>query len=430
MSDFDVVVVGGRVAGASTALLLARSGVRVALLDRGSYGSDTLSTHGLMRAGVWQLNRWGVLPSLVAAGTPPILRTAFHYADGESVEVALRPTAGVEALYAPRRLLLDRLLVDAAASAGVEVRHETTVTSPNFEGDRVVGVRARDEQGRAQTIRATVTVGADGVHSTVATQIGAPVVWRARSAGAVLYRYYADLPTIGYEWAYGAGVAAGLIPTNDGLTCVFVGTAPPRMRELRRQGVADAFATILGEAFPALPARVATAVPAGRLQGWPAVRGFGVAARGRAGRLSVMRAITRTPSPPMASPTGSGTPSCSPTRSWTCWVAGSPSRRRSRNTSPRATGCPPRCSRRPRRSRRTTGTPTRCARCYGRSAPRWPTSWNCCPVSSGAWARSSPRESLAREELFSSANGRCPGRQWASMPMGSGRRPASGPHLG
>ena len=226
MSDYDVVVVGGRVAGASTALLLARSGARVALVDRGTYGSDTLSTHGLMRAGVLQLTRWGLLPSLVAAGTPAIRRTAFHYADGETVEVALRPTAGVEALYAPRRLLLDRMLVDAAAAAGADVRHETTVTSLLCEGDRVVGVRARDKQGRAQTIRAAFTVGADGVRSTIAARIGAPVVWRARSAGAVLYRYYAGLPTIGYEWAYGDGVAAGLIPTNDGLTCVFVGTAP------------------------------------------------------------------------------------------------------------------------------------------------------------------------------------------------------------
>ena len=181
MSDFDVVVVGGRVAGASTALLLARSGARVVLVDRGTYGSDTLSTHGLMRAGVLQLTRWGLLPILVAAGTPAIRHTAFHYADGETVEVALRPTAGVEALYAPRRMLLDRILVDAAAAAGAEIRHETTVESLLCEGDRVVGVRARDEQGRAQTIRAAFTVGADGVRSTIAARTGAPVVWRARS---------------------------------------------------------------------------------------------------------------------------------------------------------------------------------------------------------------------------------------------------------
>jgi flavin-dependent dehydrogenase len=274
MSDYDVVVVGGRVAGASTALLLARSGVRVALLDRGGYGSDTISTHGLMRAGVLQLSRWGVLPGLVAAGTPAIRRTAFHYADGETVEVALRPTAGVGALYAPRRLLLDRILVDAAAAAGAEVRHDATVTALDREGDRVVGVRVRDRTGREQRITATVTVGADGMRSTVAARTCAPVVWQARTAGAVLYRYYAGLPTIGYEWAYGDGVAAGLIPTNDGLVCVFVGCAPQRMRALRRHGVAEAFSTVLAEASPAMQERVATSVPDGRLQGWPAVPGF------------------------------------------------------------------------------------------------------------------------------------------------------------
>ena len=73
-STYDVVVVGGRVAGASTALLLARAGARVALVDRAAYGTDTLSTHGLMRAGVLQLSRWGLLDEVVAAGTPPIRR--------------------------------------------------------------------------------------------------------------------------------------------------------------------------------------------------------------------------------------------------------------------------------------------------------------------------------------------------------------------
>ena len=96
---YDVVVVGGRVAGASTAMLLARAGARVALRrPRRPYGTDTLSTHGLMRAGVLQLSRWGLLDRVVAAGTPPIRRTVFHYADGEPVQVSIRPSAGVDAL--------------------------------------------------------------------------------------------------------------------------------------------------------------------------------------------------------------------------------------------------------------------------------------------------------------------------------------------
>jgi flavin-dependent dehydrogenase len=274
MDVVDAVVVGGRVAGASTALLLARSGARVALLDRGRYGSDTLSTHGLMRAGVLQLDRWGLLPTIRAAGTPPIRQTDFHYADGETVQVALRPSPGVEALYAPRRLLLDRILADAAAEAGAEVRHRTAVTEVVREDGRVVGVRARDEHGRERVIRAAMTVGADGVRSTVATQVGAPIARQGRSGGAVLYRYHADLPTVGYEWAYGEGVAAGLIPTNDGLTCVFVGTTPRRMRDLRRQGVSAAFDTLLAESFPGFSARVRAATPAGRHRGWAALPGY------------------------------------------------------------------------------------------------------------------------------------------------------------
>ncbi|HEX7212159.1 MAG TPA: FAD-dependent oxidoreductase, partial [Propionibacteriaceae bacterium] len=125
MNGYDVVVVGGRVAGASTALLLARAGVRVVLLDRDRHGSDTLSTLGMMRGGVLQLARCGLLADVTAAGTPPIRQVVFHYADGEQVSVAIKPSAGVEALYAPRRYLLDRLLVDAATAAGVEVLHET-----------------------------------------------------------------------------------------------------------------------------------------------------------------------------------------------------------------------------------------------------------------------------------------------------------------
>ena len=170
-AKYDVVVVGGRVAGASTALLLARAGARVALVDRAAHGTDTVSTHGLMRAGVLQLSRWGLLDDVLAAGTPSIERTTFHYADGDSVEVRIRPTPGVPALYGPRRYLLDRILVDAAAAAGVHVRHEATVIALlRDETARVTGVRVAGRDGTTADLRAAITVGADGVRSGVATE--------------------------------------------------------------------------------------------------------------------------------------------------------------------------------------------------------------------------------------------------------------------
>lgn len=274
MNGYDVVVVGGRVAGASTALLLARAGARVALLDRSRAGSDTVSTHGLMRAGVLQLRRWGLLDEVVAAGTPAIRSTVFHYAGRPGVTVSIRADAGVDALYAPRRHLLDRLLVDAAARAGAEVLHETTVTALRHDvGGRVRGVHAVDRSGRTIHLAAPVTVGADGVRSTVATLTGASVVRKGRSCSAMCYRYYGALPAGGYEWAYGDGAAAGLIPTNDGETCVFVGTSPERLRELRRHGAEHAFASLLARAAPGLVDRVAAATPVGRMRGWAGVPG-------------------------------------------------------------------------------------------------------------------------------------------------------------
>ena len=132
---WDVVVVGARVAGASTALLLARAGLRVLVVDRARRGSDTVSTHALLRPGVLQLRRWGVLDAVREGGTPPVRRTTFVYGE-DVVSVAIRPSSGVDALYAPRRHLLDRVLTDAAAEAGGDVLHEVTVARVLEDGGR------------------------------------------------------------------------------------------------------------------------------------------------------------------------------------------------------------------------------------------------------------------------------------------------------
>ena len=110
---YDAIVVGARVAGASTAMLLARRGLRVLMVDRRRPGTDTLSTHAQMRGAVLQLQRWGLMDRVTSTGAPPIRRTTFHY--GDAVEVVdLKPGAGVEALYAPRRDVLDSILVEVS----------------------------------------------------------------------------------------------------------------------------------------------------------------------------------------------------------------------------------------------------------------------------------------------------------------------------
>ncbi len=273
-TTYDAVVVGGRVAGASTAMLLARAGARVVLLERAPYGSDTVSTHALMRAGVLQLSRWQLLDQVVAAGTPAVRRTLFHYEDDETVQVSVRPSPGVDALYAPRRRVLDRVLVDAAAAAGAEVRHGVTVTGLTHDRfGHVTGVRADTRRGRRFDVRGRIVIGADGFRSAVADAVGAEVEQRGTHASAVLYGYYSELPSAGYEWAYGRRAAAGMVSTNDGLTCVFVSTTPQQMRSLRRDGAESAFRSLFAAAAPALVDRLDASTRIGRLRGWAAVHG-------------------------------------------------------------------------------------------------------------------------------------------------------------
>jgi flavin-dependent dehydrogenase len=244
---WDAVVVGARVAGASTALLLARAGLRVLCLDRARRGSDTVSTHAFMRAGVLQLSRWGLLDDVRRAGTPPIHRVTFRYGE-DAVSVTLRPSPGVDALYAPRRTVLDAVLVDAAERAGAEFRHGAAVTGLlRGPGDRVTGVTYRGRDGRPHTAHAALVIGADGRESVVADAVAAPALFTGREATSVVYGYWADVPVDGYVWAYGPGASAGAIPTNDGLTCVFAGGRREMLAELvGRHGAAGAMDHLAG----------------------------------------------------------------------------------------------------------------------------------------------------------------------------------------
>jgi flavin-dependent dehydrogenase len=257
---YDAVVVGARAAGAATAMLLAHAGLTVLVVDRSRYRADTLSTHALMRGGVVQLHRWGLLDRIVDAGTPPVRRTTFRYAQ-EDVTVTIKPSHGVDAFYAPRRTLLDPVLVDAAVAAGADVRYGVTVTDVRRDRQgRVIGVEGGDDTGRPIAVDAGLVIGADGLRSTIADRVGAPIEHAGAAAGAVVYGYWSDVDTDGYEWAYRPGAAAGLIPTNDGLTCVFAGSTPSRIGRGGRQALEE----VVRRASPAIAERIAAgAAPAG-----------------------------------------------------------------------------------------------------------------------------------------------------------------------
>jgi 2-polyprenyl-6-methoxyphenol hydroxylase-like FAD-dependent oxidoreductase len=271
---YDVLIVGARCAGAATAMLLAQRGVRVLAIDRGAYGADTLSTHALMRGGVLQLHRWGILPRIILAGTPAIPRTAFHYGDAVT-EVAIKPAHGVGALYAPRRTVLDRALVDAAREADAEVRHGYALA--DLCRDRHGRIRHAVIQGcdgRPEEFNVDLVVGADGAGSTVARIVAAPMLREGTQASAVVYGHWSGVPDTGYHWYYRDGLSAGVVPTNGGQHCVFIAVSRDRYRDEVRFGVDSSYHRILAEVSPELAASVAFSGLESRLWAFLGRKGF------------------------------------------------------------------------------------------------------------------------------------------------------------
>jgi len=219
---YDVIVVGARVAGAATAMLLARHGLRVLVVDRVSFPSDTISSHQLQVPGVVLLQRWGLLGRLVAAGTPPTRRVRFDAGAGLVLDGQFPAYEGVDALYSPRRTLLDSILVEAAREAGAEVRENFRVTQVTASDGRVTGIRGRARGGPAVTETASLVIGADGKRSLVAGAVGARRYRERPVRSFASYSYWSGVPLSGGELYQRPGRAVAVFPTNDGLTMVYV----------------------------------------------------------------------------------------------------------------------------------------------------------------------------------------------------------------
>jgi 2-polyprenyl-6-methoxyphenol hydroxylase-like FAD-dependent oxidoreductase len=261
---YDAIVVGARCAGSPLAMLLARKGYRVLVVDRATFPSDTVSTHVLHPGAVAALERWGLRERLASTGCPPIHTYAFDF--GPLTITGSPGTMESPVAYCPRRTILDKLLVDAAVLAGAQVREGYRVEEIILDGQRVVGIRGISKQGDRTTERACIVVGADGHTSLVAQAVQRERYNEKPPLLAAYYAYFRGLPMDGRFETYirtRRGFAA--VPTHDDLTLVIAGW-PYAEFEVNKRDIEGNFQRAL-ELAPAFAERVRKATRETRFAG-------------------------------------------------------------------------------------------------------------------------------------------------------------------
>lgn len=275
ITDYDVVVVGARCAGSPTAMLLARKGYRVLLVDRMRFPSDMVSSHFILAYGVARLIRWGLWQRLLDTGCPPVSRLTSDWGDIRltGAPPPYEEIAGVGVC--PRRYVLDRLLLNAAIEAGADFEEAFSVTALLRDDDgRVTGVRGRRHGGSEVDITARYVVGADGMRSMVAREVGAAEYHTLPSLTVTYLTYFADLPMDGLLIHWRPGRCVPAIPTHDGLTVVLCGWPHDEWRTYRSDIEKHYFNTIATHTSPEFAERVRDARRVERFRGTHQVPNF------------------------------------------------------------------------------------------------------------------------------------------------------------
>ncbi len=230
---YDAIIVGARCAGASTAMLLARKGYRVLLVDKATFPSDTVSTHVIWPHGAEVLDRWGLLTRLAATGCPPVgLKMTFDvgpFALKGGVFDANQGRGG----FCPRRTILDKLLADAAVESGVQLREGFSVDELLWDEGRVAGITGHGRSGTAMVEHARIVIGADGVHSMVAKAVAAPEYDTIPPLATFYYSYYSGFEIEDIEQHIRDYDGAACFPTHGGLTVIVTVWSSSKFKEVR-----------------------------------------------------------------------------------------------------------------------------------------------------------------------------------------------------
>ncbi len=261
---YDAIVVGARVAGSSTAMLLARKGYLVLLVDKARFPSDTLSTHQIQVPGGAALKRWGLLDK-IRATQPGIVTRAKLDLGPISLSGTFPPLDGVNAVHSPRRTVLDKLLVDAAVESGAELREGFTTEELVVEDGCVSGIRGRSGSDASILEKARIVIGADGKHSLVARATYAPKYHERKTLTCAYYSYWEGVPAEIGEMYAREERTIGIWPTNDGLTMIYTAWPASEFNQYRSDVEGNYLKTL--ELIPGIAERVHAGRRAERIMG-------------------------------------------------------------------------------------------------------------------------------------------------------------------
>jgi 2-polyprenyl-6-methoxyphenol hydroxylase-like FAD-dependent oxidoreductase len=192
----DAVIVGARCAGGTLALSLAERGWDVLMVDRDTFPSETISTHGVYPNTLARFEQLGVMDTLRASHELPLLASRL-VGLGNEVAGLYTPIDGYDRMAIPRRSALDAAIIDTALAAGAEGRFGERVVDLIGEGtddDPVAGVVL--ESG--ERVRSKWVFGADGRGSTVAGKLGIEKERPQRGEVSFLFSYWSGIPDNGY----------------------------------------------------------------------------------------------------------------------------------------------------------------------------------------------------------------------------------------
>ncbi|MGH3822734.1 MAG: NAD(P)/FAD-dependent oxidoreductase [Pseudonocardiaceae bacterium] len=253
---YDAIIVGARCAGSTTAMLLARKGYRVLVVDRARFPSDTMCTHWVHLPGMARLREWGLLDAVRDSNCPAVI--TMHFTLGPvSLHGSPVPAGDLTTAYAPRRIVLDDIVLTAAAAAGAEVREGFSVQDLLRDEDgTVIGIRGGPRSATVEHAR--IVIGADGMHSLVARTVQAPMYDHRPALECAYYAHWSGLPTDGVEAHHHPGTVFVLIPTNDELTLLLMGYPHHRFHEFRAD-IEGSMLNTIAQFAPELRERLAAA---------------------------------------------------------------------------------------------------------------------------------------------------------------------------